>query len=76
MHRLSLRGDPTQEQEQKWSPDSMMESLLAMQEKPMGKVRFRSYYHFHASGRFDDRIRYQMLPRKSEETAGSRANLT
>ncbi len=38
MHRLSLRGDPTPEQEQKWTPDSMMESLLAMQEKPMSKV--------------------------------------
>jgi hypothetical protein len=39
MHRLSLRAEPTVEQEDAWNPDELLEALLSVKDKQMnGKV--------------------------------------
>ena len=38
MRRLSFRGDPTQEQEESWSPDELIDVLSDVKDKPIGKV--------------------------------------
>jgi len=36
MHRLSLRTEPSVEQEDAWNPDDLLSALLSVMDKPMG----------------------------------------
>lgn len=44
MRPLSFKTEPSAEQEERWIPDEMIETLVSFKDKPMTKVFIAFYY--------------------------------
>lgn len=44
MRPLSFKTEPSPEQEERWTPDEMIETLVSFKDKPMTKVFIAFYF--------------------------------